>query len=76
VASSAAAPFGARQRAHFDAIRYIARETDLVAVGMCIGPFSLMTKLLADPITAIAMAGVGVTAAEDAGVLGSNAASL
>jgi len=35
-----------------------------------------MTKLLADPITAIAMAGVGVTAAEDAGVLGSNAASL
>jgi uroporphyrinogen-III decarboxylase len=70
VASSAAAPFGARQRAHFDAIRYIARETDLVAVGMCIGPFSLMTKLLADPITAIAMAGVGVTAAEDAGVLG------
>ncbi len=69
VASSAAAPFGPRQRAHFDAIRCVARETDLVPVGMCIGPFSLMTKLLADPITAIAMAGVGMTAAEDAGVL-------
>jgi uroporphyrinogen-III decarboxylase len=70
VTASGAAPFGPRQRAHFEAIRYIARETDLVPVGMCIGPFSLMTKLLADPITAIAMAGVGVTAAEDAGVLG------
>jgi uroporphyrinogen-III decarboxylase len=69
VAASGAAPFGPRQRAHFDAIRYVARETDLVPVGRCIGPFSLMTKLLADPITPIAMAGVGMTAAEDAGVL-------
>ena len=68
-AASAAAPVGPRQRAHFDAIRYIADETDLVPVGMCIGPFSLMTKLLADPITAIAMAGVGMTAEEDLGVL-------
>lgn len=68
-AASAAAPFGPRQRAHFDAIRYIASETDLVPVGMCIGPFSLMTKLLADPITAIALAGVGMTAEEAAGVL-------
>jgi len=67
--AGAAAPFAQRQRAHIDAIRFIARETDLVPVGMCIGPFSLMTKLLADPITAIAMAGVGVTADEDTGVL-------
>ena len=68
-AAHAAMPFGPRQQAHFDAIRYVARDAELVPVGMCIGPFSLMTKLLADPITAIAMAGVGLTADEDTGVL-------
>ena len=32
---------------------------------MLIGPFSLMTKLLADPIIAVAMAGMGLSADED-----------
>ena len=32
---------------------------------MCIGPFSLMTKLLADPIIPIFLAGSGVTPEED-----------
>ena len=36
---------------------------------MAIGPFSLMTKLMADPITAIAMAGMGMTPEEDANIL-------
>ena len=65
---TAAFPFSARNQAHVDSVAYIAGRTDLVAVGMAIGPFSLMTKLLADPITPIAMAGMGLTAAEDPGV--------
>jgi uroporphyrinogen-III decarboxylase len=44
-----------------EAIRYIARETDLLPVGMGIGPFSLMTKLISDPITPVFMAGNGAT---------------
>jgi uroporphyrinogen-III decarboxylase len=35
---------------------------------MAIGPFSLTTKLIADPITLIAMAGAGLSASEDEGV--------
>ena len=69
VAASIDAAFPARSQAHFDSIRYIAGETKLVPVGMAIGPFSLMTKLMADPIVPIAMAGMGVTGAEDPGVL-------
>jgi uroporphyrinogen-III decarboxylase len=52
-------------QAQIESVRYIAAETDLVPVGMSIGPFSLMTKLLADPITALYLAGSGVTSAED-----------
>ncbi len=63
------APFSRRNQANIDSIAYIARETDLVPVGMAIGPFSLSTKLMADPITPIAMAGTGLTAEEDSGVL-------
>jgi uroporphyrinogen-III decarboxylase len=36
---------------------------------MSIGPFSLMTKLLADPITPLALAGSGLTAGEDGSIL-------
>lgn len=57
-----------RGLAQVEAVSYIARHTDLVPVAMCIGPFSLMTKLLADPITPVCLAGSGVTAAEDAEV--------
>ncbi len=69
LASQFQAPFAARNQAHIDAVRYIRQETDLWPVGMVIGPFSLATKLLADPITPIALAGMGVSAEEDPGVL-------
>ena len=50
----------AGSRARNEALAYIAAETDLIPVGMAIGPFSLMTRLLADPISAVAMAGSGM----------------
>jgi len=52
------------QRAHCDAVAEIASRPGLTPFGISIGPFSLMTKLLADPIAAVALAGRGV-AAED-----------
>jgi uroporphyrinogen-III decarboxylase len=61
-------PFSERIQANQAALRYIAERTDLLPVGMLIGPFSLMTKLIADPIVPVAMAGRGVTAAEDESV--------
>jgi hypothetical protein len=48
-------------RAHVDAVRFIATQTNLVPVGMTIGPFSLVTKLLADPITPVYLAGAGAS---------------
>jgi len=47
-------------RARDEGLSYIATLPDLIPVGMAIGPFSLTTRLLADPITATAMAGSGV----------------
>jgi uroporphyrinogen-III decarboxylase len=55
----------ANMEAVCDAIRYIDTQTDLVAVGMGIGPFSLMTKLISDPITPVFLAGTGITAEEE-----------
>jgi len=69
LAASQDAPFSRRHQAHVDSVGYIAASTDLLPVGMSIGPFSLMTKLLADPITPIAMAGMGLTADEDPVIL-------
>jgi len=65
---SASRPFSARIQANQGAVRYIAEKTDLFPVGMLIGPFSLMTKLVSDPIVPVAMAGSGMTAEEDDGV--------
>ena len=48
-----------------EAIRYIATETDLIPVGMGIGPFSLMTKLISDPIAPVFMAGTGMTGEDE-----------
>lgn len=48
-----------------EAIRYIATQTDLLPVGMCIGPFSLMTKLISDPIAPVFLAGTGATPEEE-----------
>lgn len=58
-----------RYRAVGEAIRYVAARDDLVPLGMVIGPFSLMTKLLADPIVPVFMAGKGIAAAENPRVL-------
>lgn len=43
-----------------DALAYIASQPELIPIGMAIGPFSLATRLMADPIAAIAIAGAGV----------------
>jgi uroporphyrinogen-III decarboxylase len=48
-----------------DAIHYIAEETDLLPVGMGIGPFSLMTKLIDDPISPVFFAGDGASGEDD-----------
>ena len=54
-----------RIQANCDAIKYVAQNSDFLPVGMSIGPFSMMTTLLSDPITAVYMAGTGATAQED-----------
>lgn len=59
-------PLTPRMQATVEAVAHVAQDPDLIPVGMCIGPFSLMTKLLSDPILPIAMAASGVTAEEDA----------
>ena len=62
------APVCAGSRARDEALAIISRSENLLPIGMAIGPFSLTTRLLADPITAGAMAGSGVTAEESAEV--------
>lgn len=57
-----------RLRANIEAVRYIAEQTDLVPCAMAIGPFSLMTKLLSDPIMPVYLAGSGMTGEDDADV--------
>jgi uroporphyrinogen-III decarboxylase len=52
-------PLTPRIKANADAIRYIVKNTDLLPCGMSIGPFSLMTKLINDPITSVYIAGTG-----------------
>jgi uroporphyrinogen-III decarboxylase len=54
-----------RMSANNECIGYIAKNTSLIPCGMSIGPFSLMTKLIADPISAVYMAGMGVTGDEE-----------
>ena len=54
-----------RMAAQAKAIGYVAANSDLLPIGMAIGPFSLMTKLLAEPITPVYVAGTGATAEED-----------
>ena len=64
-------PLSPQQQVHVDAVAYVARHApDLVPCGMLIGPFSLMTKLLKDPITPVYLSGMGVTTAEDPAVAG------
>ncbi len=61
-------PLSVRVTAALGALHYIRTRTKLVPVGMCIGPFSLTSKLMADPITPVYLAGSGISAAEEPGV--------
>ena len=54
-----------RIKANCDALRLLAEGGKVIPVGMSIGPFSLLTKLLKDPITPIYMAGTGLGAEDD-----------
>jgi hypothetical protein len=56
---------GLRVAANLRAVHEIKTKTDLLPVGMCIGPYSLASKLMADPITPTYLAGSGVTGGED-----------
>ena len=58
-------PPSARVTAALGALHYIQAKTKLVPVGMCIGPFSLTSKLMADPITPVYLAGSGVSGEEE-----------
>jgi uroporphyrinogen-III decarboxylase len=60
-----AGPLSARMEAVCGAIRHVAEHSDRLPAGMCIGPFSLVTKLLRDPIMPVAMSGMGLTAQDD-----------
>ncbi len=50
----------AKMKASCTAIREVGRHPDLMPMGMGIGPFSLMTKLVPDPITPVFLAGTGL----------------
>ncbi len=62
---AAAGPVTARMQANRAALRHVKNTTPLVPVGMAIGPFSLATKLLSDPITPVYLAGSGASADEE-----------
>jgi hypothetical protein len=61
-------PLCAGSRARDEALALLSQQPDLLPVGMAIGPFSLTTRLMADPITAGAMAGAGIKAEDSAEV--------
>jgi uroporphyrinogen-III decarboxylase len=54
-----------RMQASCEAITQVSARPDFVPIGMAIGPFSLTTKLVSDPITPIYLTGEGLRADED-----------
>jgi len=54
-----------RMQATCEAISHVASKTSLMPIGMGIGPFSLMTKLVKDPITPVFLAGTGMTGGDE-----------
>lgn len=54
-----------RMRAACVAIAHVGAHSELIPMGMSIGPFSLMTKLVSDPITPVFLAGSGATAEDE-----------
>ncbi|MCU0316187.1 MAG: hypothetical protein MUC92_06315 [Fimbriimonadaceae bacterium] len=63
--ASQAHSYAPRLQANLDAIRWIAEDRRKIPCGMVIGPFSLTTKLLANPIEPVYMAGMGMTGEDD-----------
>ena len=64
-----AAPLPVALQAHVDAVRFVVGSApDLVPCAMTIGPFSLMTTLLEDPISAVYLASTGATADDEPAV--------
>jgi uroporphyrinogen-III decarboxylase len=57
-----------RVEATCEALTYVSTNSNKLSVGMCIGPFSLMTKLIAEPITPVFLAAIGETASENASI--------
>lgn len=53
-------PLSPGSQARDAALDFIATQPDLIPVGMAIGPFSLTTRLMADPISAASLAGSGI----------------
>ncbi len=58
-------PLTPRMKATCQGITYVATQPDLLPMGMGIGPFSLMTKLISDPIMPVFLAGSGLTGEDD-----------
>lgn len=58
-------PFPEAHAAAIGAIRWVRAHTALVPCGITIGPFSLLTRLLADPITPLALLARGGDGRED-----------
>jgi uroporphyrinogen-III decarboxylase len=58
-------PLSPRLQANVDAIKWVRSEGSLPPCGMAIGPFSLMTKLVASPIEPVYMAGMGMSGEDD-----------
>lgn len=54
-----------RMRATCDAIAHVTQLPELLPMGMAIGPYSLLTKLVRDPITPVYMTGMGMTAEQE-----------
>jgi hypothetical protein len=69
ICGNPAGAFGPGSRARDGALAYIASLPDLVPVGMAIGPFSLTTRLMSDPISAAAMAGAGDVDSDEVRIL-------
>lgn len=62
-------PLSPRLAEQAKAIEYVSTQRDLVPIGMAIGPFSLMTKLIADPIVPVYFAASGINGQDDPEVL-------
>lgn len=65
VLSELSRPLTPRLQANVEAVRTVATEGIRMPVGMAIGPFSLMTKLIASPIEPVFMAGMGMTGEDE-----------